>query len=226
MLFNYLWQPVKFLGNKINFIRIPYQIAIFIVSVISGVYLLNNAIFNLNATYNQVMAILFASLGVMVLLKSFTCRKSAAGAWSLIIMHHCYMVLALSCKERFYLTELIIYLSGVSVSGLFGFYCLWWLKKSEGNITLNRYYGYSIYHPKLEIVFLLSCLGLMAFPISPTFLGEDLLFAHIGHGQFILAFLVSISFILCGISVIRIYARMFMVQQILPHAIINKHFRD
>jgi len=64
----------------------------------------------------------------------------------------------------------------------------------------------------LEIVFLLSCLGLMAFPISPTFVGEDLLFAHIGRDQFVLAFLVSMSFILGGLSIIRIYARIFLGQ--------------
>ena len=54
----------------------------------------------------------------------------------------------------------------------------------------------------------------MAFPISPTFIGEDLLFAHIGQGQFFMAFLVSVSFIFGGISTIRIYARLFMGQDI------------
>ena len=211
---NFLLMPMKIIGNKMHFIRLPYQICLFVLSILGGIFLLNNSIFRLNSVFNHYIALMFACFGIMALLKAFTFRRSAIGAWLLLIMNHCYMVLALSCNERFYLHELIIYLSGVFLAGLCGYCCLKLLKKYESDIYLNKFYGYSIYHPYLEIVFLLSCLGLMAFPISPTFIGEDLLFAHIGQGQFFMAFLVSVSFIFGGISTIRIYARLFMGQDI------------
>lgn len=212
LLYKYLWWPMKFLGNKINFIKLKYQISLFVVSLLAGWYLLHDALTNPNQNYNQIIAVVFAAFGIMAVLKAFTCRKSATGAWFLVIMNHCYMVLALACNKHFYLTELIIYLSGVFIAGISGYVCLKILAAKEGKFTLGRFWGYSVAHPTLEIMFLLSCLGLMAFPISPTFVGEDLLFAHIGRDQFLLAFLVSMSFILGGLSIIRIYARIFLGQ--------------
>jgi formate hydrogenlyase subunit 3/multisubunit Na+/H+ antiporter MnhD subunit len=65
-------------------------------------------------------------------------------------------------------------------------------------------------HPKIAFTFLLGCLGIAGFPISPTFLGEDLIFTHIHAYQYGLAFLVALSFILNGLALIRIYARVFL----------------
>jgi formate hydrogenlyase subunit 3/multisubunit Na+/H+ antiporter MnhD subunit len=62
----------------------------------------------------------------------------------------------------------------------------------------------------LAQLFFLSCLGLTGFPISPTFVGEDLLFSHIEAHQVLLVFIVSFTFIIDGLSIIRIYARIFM----------------
>jgi formate hydrogenlyase subunit 3/multisubunit Na+/H+ antiporter MnhD subunit len=47
------------------------------------------------------------------------------------------------------------------------------------------------------------------FPISPAFIGEDLLYTHIHSDQVVLAFLVSLSFVVDGLSIIRIFARVF-----------------
>jgi len=59
-------------------------------------------------------------------------------------------------------------------------------------------------------VFLISCLGLSGFPITPTVIGEDLIFNHIHEDQFWLAAFISLSFIIDGLSIIRIYARVFL----------------
>jgi formate hydrogenlyase subunit 3/multisubunit Na+/H+ antiporter MnhD subunit len=59
-------------------------------------------------------------------------------------------------------------------------------------------------------VFLIACLGVSGFPITPTFIGEDLLFSHIHEDQALLAFFVALSFIIDGLAIIRIYARVFM----------------
>jgi NADH:ubiquinone oxidoreductase subunit 4 (subunit M) len=60
------------------------------------------------------------------------------------------------------------------------------------------------------MMFLLVCLAVTGFPITPTFVGEDLIFSHIHSDQFLLAFFTSLSFIFDGLSIIRIYARVFM----------------
>jgi formate hydrogenlyase subunit 3/multisubunit Na+/H+ antiporter MnhD subunit len=56
----------------------------------------------------------------------------------------------------------------------------------------------------------LACLGLAGFPITPTFIGLDLVFSHIHENQVVLAYATASSFILAGISLIRLYSRLFL----------------
>ncbi len=59
-------------------------------------------------------------------------------------------------------------------------------------------------------MFLLACLGLMAFPMTPTFIGVELIFTHIHEDQASLIFLAALSYVVSGLSLIRIYARIFL----------------
>jgi formate hydrogenlyase subunit 3/multisubunit Na+/H+ antiporter MnhD subunit len=94
--------------------------------------------------------------------------------------------------------------------GTIGFMAIGRLKTLENKLDLNKFYGHSYEHPKIAMVFLLACLGLTGFPITSTFIGEDLIFSHIHEDQIFLAFFISSSFILGGIAVIRLYARVFL----------------
>jgi formate hydrogenlyase subunit 3/multisubunit Na+/H+ antiporter MnhD subunit len=80
----------------------------------------------------------------------------------------------------------------------------------EGNISLNQFHGHSHHHRVLAFTFLMACLGLAGFPITPTFIGEDLIFNHIHKNQFALASFIALCFIISGLALVRIYARIFM----------------
>jgi formate hydrogenlyase subunit 3/multisubunit Na+/H+ antiporter MnhD subunit len=86
------------------------------------------------------------------------------------------------------------------------------LKENESG--LEKFQGHSYKHPKVGFVFLLACLGISGFPISSTFVGEDLILTHVHPDQVFLASVIAISFIVDGLSLIRIYARIFLG----PHA--------
>ena len=99
----------------------------------------------------------------------------------LVMANHFWLALAVSFNENFDYNQTMIYLSGVSgwrvplVTGP-------WITLGKRNPTifdLNQYYGHVYEYPRLALVFLLASLGLMGFPISPTFVGVDLLFSHI-----------------------------------------------
>ena len=94
--------------------------------------------------------------------------------------------------------------------GIIGYITLAKLKKHESHVDLDTFNGHSYEHPKYAFVFLLSCLGLTGFPITPTFIGEDIIFTHIHENQIGLAFFAASSLIIDGIAVIRIYARVFL----------------
>ena len=145
-----------------------------------------------------------------MVIKSFSERRSAFLSWVLIIMNHFWIALAISFNEHFQLSDAHLYLSGIVVSGLIGFIALMRLKKLEGKIDLNQFYGHVYEHPKIAFVFLIACLGLTGFPITPTFIGEDLIFSHIHEDQFLLAFITSVAFIIDGIALVRMYARLFL----------------
>jgi hypothetical protein len=50
----------------------------------------------------------------------------------------------------------------------------------------------------------------MGFPITPSFLGIDLIFTHIHTDQIVFAFILALSFIIVGLSLVRIYSRVYL----------------
>ncbi|MFN3380417.1 MAG: proton-conducting transporter membrane subunit, partial [Runella zeae] len=156
------------------------------------------------------LPIFFSLLGLLMVLKSFTERHNTPMSWLLVIMNHFWIALSISFNEHFKFNQTLLYLSGIVVAGIVGYFGLLRLKSLEGNINLDQFHGHSYKHPKLALIFLLACLGVSGFPITPTFIGEDLIFSHIHENQVTLAFFTSLSFIIDGIAIIRIYARVFL----------------
>lgn len=211
LMYRYLWNPIKSVGNMLNFVKIKWALLFFIPTYLCGVIFL---IFEKNIPNHEhtYLPILFGFIGLLTVLKSFTERKNVKISWLLIIMNHFWVALAISFSEHFSYTESILYLSGIVVSGSIGYLILVRLNKLENNIDLSRFHGYSYAHPKLAFLFLLACLGLTGFPITPTFIGEDLIFSHIHlhENQALLVVFTALSFIIDGLAVIRIFARVFL----------------
>jgi formate hydrogenlyase subunit 3/multisubunit Na+/H+ antiporter MnhD subunit len=87
---------------------------------------------------------------------------------------------------------------------------LYKIKSHEKNIDLNNFYGYNHNHPKFGFWFLISCLAFVGLPLSPTFIGVDLMFNHIDKNEYLLISITTISFLFIEIAVLRIYARLFL----------------
>jgi len=104
---------------------------------------------------------------------------------------------------------MLIVFSGMIVSSVVGYITLRRIKAFDNDLSLNYYHGYSYEHPGLAFVFLLSCLGLVGLPFTPTFIGIDVLFSHIHKHQELQIFFTAMSFMIIEISVLRIYARIF-----------------
>jgi NADH:ubiquinone oxidoreductase subunit 5 (subunit L)/multisubunit Na+/H+ antiporter MnhA subunit len=224
MLYEYFWNPLKWAGNKLNFIN-GRRLMLFFIPVFAFGYYAMKQTHVLPENLQEATPVVFASLGLILVFKSFTQRHSVRLAWILVIMNHCWIALAISFNEKFDQVENVLYLSGILIAGLIGYFTLQRLFRIEGKITLSRFQGLSETHPKIAFVFLLACLGLTGFPITPAFIGEDLIFSHIHENQFALAAIVSLSFILDGLAVIRIYARVFMGPNSKTHAeFSNRYF--
>jgi len=208
-MYKYLWNPMKWVGSKLDFLTLRRLIIFFVLAYGLGVGSLYYEEY-IPTGIHQLLPTVFSLIGLIMVLKSFTERIHARMSWLMIVFNHFLIALAISFNEKFNLDEVGLYLGGIVISGTLGFLCLRRLKSLEGNIDLSQFHGHAFEHPKIALVFLISCLGLSGFPITPTVIGEDLIFMHIHEDQFWLASFVSLSFILDGLSIIRIYARVFL----------------
>ncbi len=207
-MYRYLWNPLKRAGKWFDFLNPPIAIGFFLITTAVGYFLLQNESFLSPGVFHKIPVVV-AFIGFLMVLKAFTERKSTVLSWTLVILNHFWIALAVSFNAHFTPDHTVIYLAGVVASGLVGYGCLLYLKNREP-IGLDRFYGHAYEYPVLAFIFLMACLGLAGFPITPTFLGEDLIFTHIHEEQWGLAALVSMSLIVDGLALIRLYSRVFM----------------
>ncbi len=209
LMYTYLWNPSKKLGSHLNFLTFKNVYFIFIPVFLLGIIFDYNKEY-LNEGILEYLPSFYSFLGLICVFKAFTERNSVRLSWSLIILNHFFIALAISFNEKFDNIHHLWYLSGIIVSGIIGYLCIQRLRKFEKWVSLDQFYGHFSEHPKITLMFLLACLGLAGFPITPTFIGEDLIFSHIHEEQILLGLFVALSFVLNGLAVIRIYARIFL----------------
>lgn len=207
-LYKYLWFPFKRLGHKFAFFNTKVAIGIAISGLAISSYLFYGNEYE-HLAFHKYIPDVIGFIALAFVLRAFTIRKHPFEAWILLVLNHFWIALAISFNDHFNIVEIEYYLTGVIIAGVLGFIILKKLSKKEF-FSLNDYYGHSIEHPIFSIIFLICSLALMGFPITTTFLGEDLLFSHIHIDQVLLMTLVAINFMLAGISIMRIYARVFM----------------
>jgi NADH-quinone oxidoreductase subunit L len=204
-----IWKPLKSLGRKLDFLTIRTMFILFIPLLLAGLvglYFQDQ----IAESLHHVLPAIYAFIGLIMVLKSHSERRSPKLSWLLLIINHCFVVIAVSFNEHFETIEAVYYLSGIAMGGAMGYYIMHKIQKQVNQFNLNDFHGHSYEYPVKSSGFLLAGLALMAFPISPTFIGVDLILSHIHEDQILLAFLIASSFICTGLSVMRIYTRMFL----------------
>ena len=204
-----LWKPLKMIGKLLDFLDIKRVYYFFIPLFILG-FLAYKFKVDLPPQLISVLPEAFAFIGLVFVFKSFSERKSPFLAWILIVLNHFWIALAIVFNDKVGVSEIAFYLAGIIFAGSMGYIALLQLKKIEMRILISQYLGHVYEHPKFAFFFLLATLGITGFPITSTFIGEDLIFSHIGSNQVVLAFFVASSFVVSGIAGIRIYARLFL----------------
>ncbi len=209
LMYRLLWMPLKRLGNRLGFITARYAVYIFLPLYVLG---LVGVLFrqNMPATILAWMPLLLALISLLMVLKAFVKRNEAYRAWILAIVSQLFLALAIAYNEQFDPAQIILFYSGIAVSGALGFGVFYALHKSGESLSLDRFQGHSYERPRLSAVFLVASLGLIGFPITPTFVGEDLMLGHVHENQYLLTLLIALTLIVDGLAVLRIYARLFL----------------
>lgn len=209
LLYRLYRAPFKWLGRKLDFIGSKGLVAFAACSLAAGGVLLALES-RIPAEVHRVLPSVFALIGLLLVLRSYVERKNAVLGFGLVLSNHAWLALAISFNEHFDASDTLLYLSGIGITGIVGLACLARLRRIEHNVDLDRHQGHLYEHGRLGLVFFLACLGVVGFPITPTFIGEDLVFSHIHSDQVFLATFAAMGLIFDGLAVIRIYAKVFM----------------
>jgi len=207
-IYKYLWFPFKRLGGKVSSLNTKSALIIFSVIGSGAIYVLAFYDYE-HLKLHEYIPDLFGIIALAFVLRAFTIRKHPYGAWILLILNHFLIAFAVSFNEHFNIMETVYYLSGVIEAGTVGLIVLYILNKTE-KFNLDDYYGHAIEHKIKAFIFLLSAVALGGFPITTTFLGEDLLFSHVHITQPFFMGMLAINYVIAGIAIMRIYARIFL----------------
>ncbi|NDA98821.1 MAG: hypothetical protein EBY31_06435, partial [Flavobacteriia bacterium] len=186
LMYRYLWNPVKRIGGRWTWMNFKYIFYVIAMMMTLGIVLLYFSD-KIDDEIKHYLPLFFSLFGFLIAIKAFSERDSVRKSWTLILFNHFAIAIAISFNEHFDWMHHVWYLSGVIVSWFLGLMIINYLRKREVWISLNQFHGHSFEHPKAAFLFLLCCLGFAGFPITPTFIGEDLIFSHIHYHQVSLA---------------------------------------
>ena len=205
----YFWKPLKSIGRylKINtwtifFIRITPILCIGFLNRYAPVYIPD--------MIKDYIPIVLGVFGLGLILKAFSATTNLKLIMTLIFSNHVFASLAISNNEKLQMHELLYYWIGIVLGFGICMYVLNYILQTHKQLNITRYNGLVYFFPTSSLFFLLGCLMLSGFPICTTFIGEDLIFSHIKPNQVLLVLILSLSFILDGLALIRIYARIFL----------------
>jgi NADH-quinone oxidoreductase subunit L len=208
LLYRMIWNPLKQTGRRLTIFTPKTLYLFFIPAYVIGLYGLYHKEL-IHPTVLAYLPIFFAFVALTMVLQSFAEKKNIIHTWLLIVMSHFWTALAIGYNDIFSFSQIYIYLSGIVGSALVGYLILRRMRQLEPSADLSIFHGHVYEYPIKAFIFLIACLGLTGFPITPTFIGEDLLFSHMHQNQIVLATFVSLCFVIDGLSIIRVFARVF-----------------
>lgn len=207
------WNPFKRIGKAMSLFSGKRWMWIFAVIAISGL-LMWRFLSGTHMNSLDFLPLVLGTLALLLVLKVFADRGSAIVSWFYISVSQMFLLLAVLWNSTVAAHQVLIYASGTLVGLVIGFFSLYYIKRNENSISLNQYHGHSFEHPVRSAVFLLACLAVSGFPLSPTFIGVDLLFTHVRSEQIFLVVVLALNFLFLELALIRIYTRIFLGQHI------------
>ena len=209
LMHHLVWGPFKKMGTflqKIPMVVIKWLSFGLIVIIPVVVFMIKSGRLLLDP---YLVSSIILGIAFFYILRIFTERKRVLYAWYKIACFHLFIVCAMSITGV-PLLNLSFYIGGITLSFVVGHIAMNKIRKEEGMVSLHGYQGHCYEYPMTEFFFFLSCLGLMGFPITSAFIGMELLLSGVTAYQPVLLVLLLLSFLVNGLAMIRIYARIFL----------------
>jgi formate hydrogenlyase subunit 3/multisubunit Na+/H+ antiporter MnhD subunit len=202
-----LWQPLKNLGNQLNglslWIKVLAGLVLLMIIAIAEAGVSSIAKTYLSMPVSLAMAV--------VSLSAFSNKHSPCQVWHSVTLSSVLAGVAVWLMAPTAGEDVLLFLSGILPSWALGMLALRVLLKHDDFASSPFVFrAFAETRPGWALVLFLSFLGLVGFPITPAFLGEDLLLSHASSQHPWFALPITVSFVINGIAAARVYLRLCM----------------
>jgi len=203
----YIWKPLKDIGRMVSFLDtfsigvITYMLILTAVSVVSL------EVFDVRVS--SVFAYLAVMVAILFFIRAYSTKKAPKISWNFIMLGHLFVMLFYSLITDSSGNYLAFYSAGIIIAFGVGHLCLRHLETRGESAVLIDYHGHSYEYPRVAFVFYIASLVFMSFPITPSFLAQDVLLSTLPVSDMPLVALFGVAYLLTGISIMRLYTKVF-----------------
>ncbi|HJP96068.1 MAG TPA: proton-conducting transporter membrane subunit [Candidatus Saccharimonadales bacterium] len=203
----FIWMPFKTVGRAFAFLdRGLVQIAALALFLGAGTI----ATFTtLSAHGITTFSAVAAIVSVIFYIRAYTSKNAAQTCWNLIMLGHLFGALFLAVAASASWKYVALDGAGTIVAYATGLMCLRYLHVHGEQDTLREYHGAIFSFARLGNLFFIVALVFMAFPISPSFLVQDVLLSLIPGSHVSQTVLFCFSYLFAGVSIMRLYVKVF-----------------
>ena len=201
-----MWNPLKRIGALINTMNAWLKLLCGL-----GVPVLAWLALDAAGLDSKYLSIPVAVVMVLASLSAFSQKHSPFSVWNAISLSSLLAGVAVLFLNPAAWFDVVIFASGIIPAWLLGIAVLARLLRHEDFAgSPFAYRAMAETQPVLSLLLFVSFLGLVGFPISPAFLGEDLLLSHASSHDPWFALPITIAFVINGIAAARVFQRLCM----------------
>jgi NADH:ubiquinone oxidoreductase subunit 5 (subunit L)/multisubunit Na+/H+ antiporter MnhA subunit len=201
-----IWQPLKSIGAWLRFLDLRAMAVVYGALLSIGTYVASGG----EVSQGIVDGVMWISaiLNTLLFVRAYATKGGVLTSWTQIFLGQIFASIFLSVLTGATLHTILLYAAGIVVAYLTGALILRSLD-AGARLTLMEYHGSMYEHSLLGNVFFIACLAMMVFPITPSFIGEELFLSAISLDHGALLVLFAVGYVLSGVSVMRLFAKTF-----------------
>jgi len=201
-----LWAPLKQAGAKINNVNLGVKVVVGL-----GVLIMTWLAFTTEFINSLYLAAPAALAMVMASLSAFSQKHSFIKVWNAVAMSALLAASSVWLLHPEAWSDIVLFTTGIIPSWLLGILVLIKLpKKDNFRDSPFAYRAMAETNPLLSLLLFISFLGLVGFPITPAFIGEDLLLYHASSQYSWIGAFIAVCFVINGIAAARVFLRICM----------------
>jgi formate hydrogenlyase subunit 3/multisubunit Na+/H+ antiporter MnhD subunit len=206
MMTSLVWQPLKSFGKWLQFLDRRLAAVVYGALLFIGVYVASGA----DVVRGMLDGVIWVSaiLSILLFVRAYATKGSVLTCWTQIFLGQIFAGVFLSALTGASLQVMLFYFTGLVVAYLIGVLIIRAIDSSS-RLTLMEYHGYMHQYSTLGNVFFIACLAMVVFPITPSFIGEELFLSSIHTDHGVLVAIFAFGYVLSGISVMRLFAKIF-----------------